>query len=66
VIWSAGGLDILVRTPGGTSVLGFMPVVPATLLSAAVMLIVSKLTRKPSAQTVERYFPVPHATAALR
>jgi SSS family solute:Na+ symporter len=66
VVWSAGGVDILARTPGGTSVLGFMPVVPATLLSAAVMLIVSKLTRKPSRESIERYFPVRQATPALR
>jgi hypothetical protein len=59
-------VDILARTPGGTSVLGFMPVVPATLLSAAVMLIVSKLTRKPSRESIERYFPVRQATPALR
>jgi SSS family solute:Na+ symporter len=66
VVWSAGGIDILARTAGGTSVLGFMPVVPATLLSGALMVIVSKLTRKPSVETIERYFPVRHATAALR
>ncbi len=57
VIWSAGGLDLLARTSGGTSVLGFMPVVPMTLVSALLMGLVSRLTPRPSASTLARYFP---------
>ena len=57
VVWSAGGLELLARTPGGTSVLGFMPVVPMTLISALLMVVVSALTAKPSPGTIERYFP---------
>ena len=57
VVWSVGGLDLLVRTAGGTSVLGFMPVVPMVLGSALLMAVVSLLTPKPSPATIERYFP---------
>ncbi len=57
VVWSAGGLEILSRTPGGTSVLGFMPVVPMVLVSAFLMAVVSWLTPKPSRTTLARYFP---------
>src|SRR4029079_4939805 len=28
VVWALGGFDVLSRTPGGTAVFGFMPVVP--------------------------------------
>ena len=52
-----GGLEALTRTPGGTAIFGFMPVVPITLASALVMGIVSVLTPKPSAETLARYFP---------
>ncbi len=58
VVWSVGGWDLLVRTPGGTSVLGFMPVVPLVLISALLMAVVSWLTPKPSPGTIARYFPV--------
>jgi SSS family solute:Na+ symporter len=51
------GLDALARTPGGTAVFGFMPVVPMVLVSALLMIVVSALTPKPSAATIERYFP---------
>lgn len=58
VFWSFGGVDMLIRTPGGTGVLGgFMPVVPMVLISAFLMFAVSKLTAKPSEETVAKYFP---------
>jgi SSS family solute:Na+ symporter len=57
VAFAAGGIDFLARTAGGTTVMGFMPVVPMTLVSLLLMAVVSSLTRKPSAATVERYFP---------
>jgi SSS family solute:Na+ symporter len=57
VAWSVGGLDVLTRTPAGTAVLGFMPVVPMVLVSAALMIVVSLLTRRPSDATLARYFP---------
>jgi SSS family solute:Na+ symporter len=66
VVWSIGGWELLARTPGGTSVAGFMPVVPATLLSAAAMAVVSVLTSRPSERAIDKYFPVCEATPALR
>ena len=56
VFWSLGGTEILSRTPGGTAVFGFMPVVPMVIISALLMIVVSRLTRKPTEATVERYF----------
>jgi SSS family solute:Na+ symporter len=55
VALSIGGVEVLTRTPGGTAVFGFMPVVPMVIISALLMIVVSKLTRKPSVETVERY-----------
>ena len=57
IIWSVGGIEVLSRTPGGTAVLGFMPVVPMVIISAILMILFSKLTSKPSGTTVEKYFP---------
>jgi SSS family solute:Na+ symporter len=56
VVWSLGGREVLARTWGGTSVLGFMPVVPMTLVSAGLMVVVSWLTPKPGPATLARYF----------
>jgi SSS family solute:Na+ symporter len=53
---SLGGLELLARTAGGTSVLGFLPVVPMTLVSALLMAVVSRLTPKPGPATLARYF----------
>ncbi len=55
-VWTIGGIELITRTPGGTDVLGFMPVVPMTLISALLMFGVSAVTRKPSNATVARYF----------
>ncbi|MGB7925889.1 MAG: hypothetical protein WCF57_21800, partial [Pyrinomonadaceae bacterium] len=59
-VWSIGGLDALARTPGGTAVFGFMPVVPMVIVSALLMIVVSMLTAKPRAATIEKYFPKAH------
>jgi solute:Na+ symporter, SSS family len=56
VIWSLGGTEVLSRTPGGTAVFGFMPVVPMVLISALLMWVVSLLTRKPTRTTLAKYF----------
>lgn len=56
VVWSPGGIEVLSRTPGGTAVFGFMPVVPMVIVSALLMIVVSRLTKKPSSATVEKYF----------
>jgi len=57
VVWSIAGTGVLARTAGGTAVFGLMPVVPIVLLSAILMIGVSKATRKPSPETIGRYFP---------
>src|SRR6185295_13772539 len=41
IVWSIGGLEALSRTPGGTAVFGFMPVVPMVLVSVVLMVVVS-------------------------
>lgn len=56
VAWSIAGIEVLSRTPGGTAVFGFMPVVPMTIVSAVLLVVVSLFSSKPSASTVERYF----------
>jgi len=56
VIASIGGLELLSRTPGGTAVFGFMPVVPMVIVSALLMVVVSSLTAKPQRETLARYF----------
>jgi solute:Na+ symporter, SSS family len=57
VIWSVGGTEIISRTPGGTAVFGFMPVVPMVLVSALLMFVVSLATAKPKQSTLAKYFP---------
>jgi Na+/proline symporter len=64
-VWSLGGLEIVTRTAGGLSVLGTQPVVPAVLGSALAMLVVSTLTRRPSASTIARYFPDGRSAVSL-
>jgi SSS family solute:Na+ symporter len=54
--WTIGAIDIVTRTPGGTAIWGFMPVVPMTLVSAGLMVSVSWFTRRPSDGTLSRYF----------
>ncbi|MFI5170702.1 MAG: hypothetical protein ACHQM7_10100, partial [Vicinamibacterales bacterium] len=56
VVWSLGGLELVTRTAAGLSILGTQPVVPAVLGSALLMLGVSALTARPSAETIRRYF----------
>ncbi|MFY9572919.1 MAG: sodium:solute symporter family protein [Blastocatellia bacterium] len=56
VKWSFAGVEILSRTPGGTAVFGLMPVVPMTIVSALLLILVSLLTTKPSGPTLKRYF----------
>jgi SSS family solute:Na+ symporter len=51
-----GGWEVLTRTPGGTAVFGFMPVVPMVVVSTLLMIFVSLATRKPAEATLARYF----------
>jgi SSS family solute:Na+ symporter len=57
-VWTAFGTDIITRAPQGALVLGFLPVVPMTIVSALLMWVVSVATAqsKPSAATMGRYF----------
>ena len=55
-IWTVGELGLITRTPGGTDVLGYMPVMPMTIISAVLMVVVSSVTPKPGAATLARYF----------
>jgi SSS family solute:Na+ symporter len=57
LIYSLGGYEIVTRTPGGTAVLGFMPVVPMVIMASLLMIIVSLVTSKPRAATIQKYFP---------
>lgn len=59
VTWSIAGVEVLARTPGGTAVFGLMPVVPMTIISAALLAVVSLVTATPSAETLNRYFRTP-------
>ena len=57
-VWSAFGADIVTRTPAGAMVLDCLPVVPMTIVSALLMVIVSRFTAgaRPGADTLARYF----------
>jgi solute:Na+ symporter, SSS family len=57
-IVSIGQIDVITRATSGTTVFGFLPVVPMTIISALLMVIVSRLTAssRPTATTLARYF----------
>jgi SSS family solute:Na+ symporter len=61
VFWWLGGIEALSRTPGGTAVFGFMPVVPMVIGSALLMFFVSLATKKPAPSTIARYFGGQHS-----
>src|SRR5436190_1401903 len=54
---SLGGVEVVSRVASGTTVLGLLPVVPMTLISALLMFVVSSLTpsSRPAAATLTRY-----------
>jgi SSS family solute:Na+ symporter len=54
-VWTAAAVIYTATTPGALAWFGLMPVVPMTLISCALLFVVSLLTRPPSAQTVARY-----------
>jgi hypothetical protein len=60
-VWTVAGREIITRTAAGTSVMGFLPVVPMTIISALLMIVVSKLTAfsRPAPSTLARYFEAP-------
>jgi SSS family solute:Na+ symporter len=57
-VWTVLGAELITRSAAGTMVLGMLPVVPMTLISAAFMIVVSLMTpsSRPSARTLARYF----------
>jgi SSS family solute:Na+ symporter len=57
-VLTIGGIDVVTRVAAGTLVFGFLPVVPMTLMSALLMVIVSRSTpgSRPGAATLARYF----------
>jgi SSS family solute:Na+ symporter len=56
VVWWLGGMEALARTPGGTAVFKFMPVVPMVIVSSLLMYFVSLATKKPAQTTLAKYF----------
>jgi SSS family solute:Na+ symporter len=58
-VWSLGDQRIITRGATGTFVMGMLPVVPMTIISAMVMIVVSLATKnfaKPGEDTLRRYF----------
>jgi SSS family solute:Na+ symporter len=63
VVWEAGGAAIITRGAAGTAVLGLLPVVPMTLISTILMIVVSLATKRfsrPGDATLGRYFKISH------
>jgi SSS family solute:Na+ symporter len=60
-VWSAFGTDVVTRGASGALVLGFLPVVPMTIVSTLLMVVVSLLTpsSRPGQKTLGRYFDDP-------
>ena len=54
-LWVAFAVLYTARVPGALAWYGLMPVVPMTIISALLMIVVSWLTRPPSAETIARY-----------
>jgi SSS family solute:Na+ symporter len=48
--------DLFLRSRGGVTIYGFLPVMPMTLICAALMVIVSLLTKPPKAEIIVKYF----------
>jgi hypothetical protein len=57
-ILTLGGTDVVTVAASGVLVLGLLPVVPMTMISALLMVVVSRLTAgaRPGAATIARYF----------
>lgn len=56
-VLALGGVDLITRAASGMLVYGFLPVVPMTLVSALLMIVVSLLTQgaRPGPNTLARY-----------
>jgi len=55
-LWTAIAVGYTAVVPGALAWSGLLPVVPMTLISCALMVVVSLATRPPSAETLARYF----------
>ena len=57
-VLTIGGVEVITRAASGAMVLGVLPVVPMTLISALLMVMVSRWTSasRPGAATLARYF----------
>jgi SSS family solute:Na+ symporter len=59
LVWAVGDHTIITRGATGTFVFGMLPVVPMTLISGMLMIVVSLLTKnfaRPGQHTLRRYF----------
>jgi SSS family solute:Na+ symporter len=54
-VWTAGAVLYTARVPGALAWYGLLPVVPMTLVSVLLMIVVSLATRPPSARTMAKY-----------
>jgi Na+/proline symporter len=54
-LWTAFAVIYTSQVPGALAWAGLMPVVPITLIAAALMIVVSLVTRPPSRETVEKF-----------
>ena len=54
-LWVAFAVIYTSQVPGALAWYGLLPVVPMTLISGALMIVVSLVTPPPSAATVQRY-----------
>jgi SSS family solute:Na+ symporter len=54
-LWTACAVIYTARTPGALAWFGLLPVVPITVISGALMVVVSLATHPPAAATVARY-----------
>ena len=57
-LWSPGGVDVITRATTGLMVFGLLPVVPMTIGSAVLMVVISAITpgSQPGSVTVSKYF----------
>jgi SSS family solute:Na+ symporter len=56
-VWALGGVEIITRAASGALVMGFLPVVPMTIISALLMVVVSLMTpaARPGPAHLARY-----------
>lgn len=54
-LWTAFAVIYTSQVPGALAWAGLMPVVPITLIAAALMIVVSLVTRPPSLETVDKF-----------